>query len=149
MPPKPELTRHPRADVCAFAPGDLPMERELALALDQHRLAHAAGVAEHAQITLDLRGQAGRLLRIVGELDGRMSVDRRHLADQRDRIEIERAVRRAADEIIGEVGAPAEGEPHPAGEVVIGLLDRADIHRVGEHQQLVLGIAALLLPPFR
>src|SRR3954453_9044989 len=88
--------------------------RAFALALDQHRLAHAAGVAEEAQIALDLRRQAGRLLGIVGKLDGRTSVDRRHLADQRDRIEVERAVRRAADEIIGEIGSPAEGEPHPA-----------------------------------
>src|SRR3954469_1387730 len=78
----------------AFAPSGLPDGKRM-LPLDQHRLAHAAGVAEDAQIALDLRGQAGRLLGIVGELDGRMSVDRRHLADQRDWIEVERAVRRA------------------------------------------------------
>src|SRR6516162_8019632 len=49
--------------------------------LHEHRSTHAAGVAEHAQVTLDLGRQTGRLFRIVGKLDSRMSVDRRYLAD--------------------------------------------------------------------
>ncbi len=32
--------------------------------------------------------------------------------------------------------------------MAIGFLDRIDIHAVGKNQQLLLGIAALLLPPF-
>ena len=102
-----------------------------------HRAAHAAGIAEHAQIALDFGLDAGGLFRIVREFHGRPAVDRRHLADDRDRIEIDRAVGGAADEIIGEVGAPAEADPDPAGEMMVGLLDRSDIHAVGKHQQLL------------
>jgi hypothetical protein len=53
-----------------------------------HRGANAAGVSEHAQVTLDLRRRTGRLFRIVREFDRGPAVDRRHLADDRDRIEI-------------------------------------------------------------
>ena len=66
----------------------------------------------------------GGLFRVVREFHRRPAVDRRHLADDRDRVEIDRAVGRASDEIIGEIGAPAEADPHPAGEMPIGLLDR-------------------------
>src|ERR1700676_3345706 len=113
-----------------------------------YRAANPAGVAEYAQITLDLGRITGGLFRIIREFYGRPAVDRRHLADDRDRIEIDRAVRRASDEIIGQVGAPAEADPDPAGEMPVGFLDRSDIHGVGKNQQFLLGIAAVLLPPF-
>src|SRR6266705_6157161 len=95
---------------------------------DIHRAANPAGIAEHAQIAFDLRGAARGLFRIVRELDRRVAVHRRHLADDRDRIEIDRAVGRASDEIVGEVSAPAEADAHTAGKALIGLLDGADIH---------------------
>src|SRR5207302_5302490 len=63
--------------------------------LYMHRAAHAAGIAEHAQITLDLRRLAGGLFRIVSKLDRRSAVDRAHLAYDRDRVEIARTIRRA------------------------------------------------------
>ena len=80
-----------------------------------HRGANPAGVAEHAQITFHFRRRTGRLFRIVREFDGGPAVDRRYLADDRDRIEVGRTVRRAADEVIGQVGAPAKADPDPAG----------------------------------
>ena len=75
------------------------------------------------------------LFRIVREFHRRPSVDRRHLADDRDRIEIGGTIRRAADKIIGEVGAPAKADADAAGEMAVGFLDRADIHAVGKHQE--------------
>src|SRR3978361_510921 len=106
--------------------------------------ADTAGIAEHTQITLDLGCRSGGLLGIIRQLARGPAVDRRHLADQRDRIEIGRTVRRAADEIVGEVGAPAERDADASGKMPVGLLDRADIHAVGKHQKLLAGIAALL-----
>src|SRR3954464_11512269 len=88
-----------------------------------HRRPYAPDIAEHAQIAIDFRLDAGGLLRIVGQLHRGPPVDRRHLADDRDRIEIGRSIRCAADEIIGEVGAPAEADANAALEVVIGFLD--------------------------
>src|SRR6266852_7648727 len=114
---------------------------------DMHRGANPACVAEYPQITLDFRRITGAFFRIVREFYRRPAVDRRHLADDRDRIKIDRAVRRASHEIIGQVGAPAETYPHPAREMTIGLFDRSDVHAVGKNQELLLGIAALLLPP--
>ena len=70
-----------------------------------HRGANPAGVAEHPQIALDFRRAAGGFFRIIGKLHRRPAVDRGHLADDRDRIEIGGTIRRAADEIVGEVGA--------------------------------------------
>src|SRR5690242_3495074 len=69
--------------------------RRHADALHMHRHADAADIAEHAQVSLDLGRIAGRLLRIVGEFDGGPAIDRRHLADDRDWIEIDRAIGRA------------------------------------------------------
>src|ERR1700761_6297301 len=40
-----------------------------------HRRAHTACVAEHAQVTLDLGGKAGRLFRIVRQFAGRPSTE--------------------------------------------------------------------------
>lgn len=40
------------------------------------------GIAENADIALDLVGIAGRLLRVVGQLDGGPAIDLRNLADQ-------------------------------------------------------------------
>src|SRR3984957_4182801 len=117
------------------------------MASDMHGGANPPRIAEYPQIALDFGRTAGGFFRIVREFDGRPTVDRRHLADDRDRIEIDRAVGPASDEIIGEVGAPAETDPDPAGEMSVGLLDRSDVHAVGKHQELLLGIAALLFPP--
>src|SRR6266478_1858897 len=116
--------------------------------LHMHRSANPAGVAEYPEIAFDFGRITGGFFRIVRKFYRRPAVNRRHLADDRDRIEIDRAVRRASHEIIGQVGAPAETYPHPAGEMTIGLLDRSDIHAIRENQELLLRIAALLLPPF-
>src|SRR5882724_8257567 len=113
-----------------------------------HRAANAAGIAEDAKIAVKLGRAAGRFFRVVREFYRRPAIDRRHLADDRDRVEIDRTVRRASHEIIGQVGAPAETDADTAGEMAVGLLDRSDIHAVGKHQELLPGIAALLLPPF-
>src|SRR5204863_4821600 len=94
-----------------------------AVPLHMHRGADPSDIAEHAQIAIDFRLNAGRLFRIVGQFYGRPSVDRRYLADDRDRIEIDRTIRRAADEIVGQVGAPAETDADTAGEMLVGLLD--------------------------
>src|ERR1700738_124851 len=59
-------------------------------ASDMHCAATPAGIAEYPQITFNLGWAAGCLFRIVRELDGRLSVDRRHFADKRDRVEIAR-----------------------------------------------------------
>src|ERR1700681_2150575 len=115
---------------------------------DMYRAANPAGVAEYAQITLDLGRITGGLFRIIREFYGRPAVDRRHLADDRNRIELDRAVRRASNEIIGQVGAPAETDPHPAGKMPISLFDRSDVHAVGKNQKLLSGVAALFLPLF-
>src|SRR5437667_98563 len=112
------------------------------------RGANPACVAEYPQITFDFGQITSGFFWVVRKFYRRPAVDRRHLADDRDRIEIDRAVRRASHEIIGQVGAPAETDPHPAGEMTIGLFDRSDVHAVGKNQELLLGIAALLLPPF-
>src|SRR5216684_8075824 len=88
-----------------------------------HRAANPAGIAKHPQITFDLHRAAGGLFRIVRKLDRRVAVHRRHLADDRDRIEVDRAVCRASDEIVGQVGAPAEADAYPPGKAVVGLLD--------------------------
>src|SRR5258708_17852463 len=113
-----------------------------------HRGANPAGVSKYPQITVKFSRAAGGLFRIVREFYRRPAVDRRHLADDRDRVEIDGTIRRATDEIIGQVGAPSETYPHAAGKMPVGLFDRSDVHAVGKNQQLFLGIAALLLPPF-
>src|SRR5260370_1233439 len=107
-----------------------------------HRTCDAACIAKYAQVALDFGRTAGRLFRVVREFYRRPAVDRCHLADNRDWIEIGRAVRRASHEIIGQVGAPAEADPDPAGEMTVGLLDRSDIHAVRKHQELLSGIPA-------
>src|SRR5450759_1911839 len=101
------------------------------------------GCAPDGSVHLDPISDA----RKVRSGDGRPAGDRRHLADDRDRIEIDRPVRRATDEIIGQVGAPAKAYPDAAGEMTVGLFDRPDIHGVGKNQQFLPGIAVLLLPP--
>src|SRR4029077_2212495 len=73
---------------------------------NMHCAPNPAGIAEYPQITFDLGWAAGCLFRIVRKFDGRPSVDRCDFADNRDRIEIDRSIRRASDEIIGQVGAP-------------------------------------------
>src|SRR2546430_444401 len=105
--------------------GSMPADCALANppASHMHRGANAADIAEHAQIALDFRLNAGGFLRIVRQLHRRPSIDRRHLADDGDRIEIGRSVRGAADEVIGEIGAPTETDADAALEVVKGLLD--------------------------
>src|SRR5260221_12504332 len=112
-----------------------------------HRAANPAGIAKYPQITLDLGCAAGGFFRIVREFHGRPAVDRRSLADDRDRVEIDRTVWRASDEIIGQVGAPAEADANAAGKMTVGLFDRSDVHGVGKNQKLLPGIAALLFPP--
>jgi hypothetical protein len=97
---------------------------------DVHRAPHPAGAAKYPQIALDFGRAAGGFFRIVRELYGGSAVDRRHLAYDRDWIEIGGTIRRAAHEIIGEVGAPAETYPDPAGEMAVGLFDRSDVHAV-------------------
>src|SRR5436305_15216282 len=92
------------------------------------RGANPACVAEYPQITFDFGQITGGFFRVVRKFYRRPAVDRRHLADDRDRIEIDRAVWRTSHEIIGQVGAPAETDPHPAGEMVVDILDRSDIH---------------------
>src|SRR6266849_8595146 len=113
---------------------------------DVHRGANPACVAEYPQITFDFGRITGGFFRIVREFYRRPAVDRRHLADDRDRIEVDRAVRRASHEIIGQVGAPAETYPNPAGEMTIALFDPSAVHALGKNQEPLLGIAALLLP---
>src|ERR1700736_1028873 len=106
------------------------MMRGRGASLDVNGGAHTPDVAEHAQIAVDFRLNAGRLFRSVRELHRRPSIDRGHLADDRDRIEIAGTTRRTADEIVGEVGAPAETDADAAGEMLVGFRDRADIHAV-------------------
>src|ERR1700687_5230452 len=113
-----------------------------------HRAANPAGISKYAQIAVKFSRTTRCFFRVVREFYGRPAIDRGHLADDRDRVEIDRAVRRASDAIIGQVGAPAETYPDPAGKMTVGLLDRSDVHAVGKSQKLFLGIAALLLPPF-
>src|SRR6202012_5796990 len=60
---------------------------------------------------------------------------------------IDRAVRRASDEVVGEVRAPAEADTYPAGKMPMGFLDRFDIHGVGKDQKLFLRVLSLLFPP--
>src|SRR5260370_21949024 len=104
-------------------------------ASDMHRGGKPAGVAEYPQIPFDFERIAGGFFRIVRKFYRRPAVDRRHLADDRDRIELDRAVRRTSHEIIGQVGAPAATYPHPAREMTVGLLDRSDGHAVGKHHE--------------
>src|SRR5277367_1730777 len=87
--------------------------------LHMHRAANAAGVAEHAQIALHFGWAAGGFFRIVRELYRGPPVDRGHLADDRDRIEVAGTIRRAADKIIGQVGAPAETDSDAAGKMPV------------------------------
>src|SRR5215468_11373009 len=131
-----------------FVPADYALRLIRPTASHMHRGADAADIAEYAQITIDLRLNAGGFLRIVRQLHRGPSIDRRHLADDGDWIEIGRPVRGAADEVVGEVGAPTETDADAALEVVKGLLDGVDVHAIGEHQELLPGLAALLLPPF-
>src|SRR5215470_6781489 len=105
------------------------------MTLHMHRGADAADIAEYAQITIDLRLNAGGFLRIVRQLHRGPTIDRRHLADDGDRIEIGRSVGGAADEVIGEVSAPTETDADAALEVMEGLLDGIDVHAVGENQE--------------
>src|SRR3982074_1774232 len=112
-----------------------------------HRTAHPAGAAKYPQIALDFGCAAGGFVRSVREFYGGSAIGRRHLAHDRDRIEIGGTIRRAAHEIIGEVGAPAKTDPDPAGEMAVGLFDRSDVHGVRENPQLFPGIPALLLTP--
>jgi len=91
-------------------------------------------VAEYAKVALDFGRRTCRLFRIVRELHGRPAVDRCHLADDRDRIEIDRAIRCASHEIVGQVGAPAKTDPDAPVKVTVGLLNGPDIHAVGKNQ---------------
>src|SRR5512135_3140260 len=113
-----------------------------------HGSADPARIAENAQIAPDLARTAGRLFRIVRKLYGRPAIDRADLAHDRDRVEIDRAVWRAADEIISQVCAPAETDPNPSREVTIDFFDGINVHGVGKDEKLFLRIPSLLLPPF-
>src|ERR1700694_1499314 len=146
-PALPRMRERERTSIAVTNSTDLTDDTTVA-ASNMHGAANAAGIAEDAKIAVKLGRTAGRLFRIVREFYRRPAVDRRHLADDRNRVEIDRTVRRAADEIIGQVGAPAEADTDTAGDMAVGLLDRSDIHAVGKHQELLPGIAALLLPPF-
>src|SRR5206468_4241167 len=53
----------------------------------------------------------------------------------------------ASDEIVGEIGAPAEADANPAGKMPMDIFDRANVHRVRKHQKFVLWVLALLPPP--
>src|SRR5436305_6444234 len=120
---------------------------EVAQSSDMRRSTDAPLIAKDTQITLNFRLTACRLFWIVRELDGRSAVDRGHLADDRDRIEIHRAVRCASDEIICQIGPPAKTYPDSACKMTVRLLDRIDIHGVGKNQQLLFGITPFLFPP--
>jgi len=77
--------------------------------LDRHRLRDHAFGAEHATIARDLFGRPEHLVGIVGELDRRPPVDVGDFADDRDRLQFAvDPVGRAALEVVGEVGAPAD-----------------------------------------
>src|SRR5689334_8255190 len=108
---------------------------------------NAAFIAEYPDITSDLGRLARRLFGIVGELHRRLSIGRTDLADQRDRIELVIGERRAIDEIIGEVGTPAEGHADLSREVKIGFLYHVDVQPVRKDEELFARIAALFLPP--
>src|SRR5215510_415187 len=116
-------------------------------ALDRDRLLDPALGAEYPKVALDLARRAGRLVGVVGQFHRRAAIRLRHLADQRDGLERIVALGGAALEIVGQVGSPAEAHPHPAGKMPIGRFDRIDVEGVRENQELVLGIAALRLPP--
>src|SRR5690606_27294774 len=98
--------------------------------LYEYRLPDALLVAEYLEVSLDLGGLAGGLLRIVGKLHGRAAVRAGDLADERDGLQPVYVARRAALEIIGEVGAPAEGHAHLAPEMMIGFQDGVHIEPV-------------------
>src|ERR1700712_2118888 len=86
-----------------------------------------AGRAEHFTVGDDLIGGAGRLVVVVAQLDRGVAVHALDLADQRDGPEWIRSVRMAADEIVGEVGPPAEADLYPAAEMP---LDAGDVGAV-------------------
>src|SRR5260370_4127467 len=83
-------------------------------ALDRNRLLEPALGAEDAQIARDFAGQSHRLVGIVGELQGRPAIRLADLADQRYRMQPVVRLGRAADEVVGEVGAPAKAHSHLA-----------------------------------
>src|SRR6185312_1049759 len=121
--------------------------RHGASSLHQHLLLHPILGAKNAQIAGDLPGIAGRLLGIVGELYRRTTIGARHLAHQRDGLEAGDVDRRAALEIIGEVGTPAESHPYPAIKMVVRFLDGIDIKPIRKDQQFFARVTAALLPP--
>src|SRR4051794_38524992 len=90
---------------------------------DVYRAADSPFIPKNSQITLNFRLNTRRLFRIVRELYRWSAIDRGHLANDRDRIEIHRAIRGASHEIICQIGAPAETDPDPAGEMTVCLLD--------------------------
>src|SRR5262245_28186150 len=96
----------------------------------QNALLDATFLAEPAQVARDVLGPSDRLHRIVRELDGAPAVGVADLAHQRDGLEPVMGLRRAAVEIVGQVGAPAEARAHPAVEVAISLLDGVDVEPV-------------------
>ena len=103
---------------------------------------------EQATVPLDLLRRPQRLVGIVGELHRRPSVRLRNLADERDRLELSIGARgHAAEEVVGQIGAPAEGEIDPSAQGARRLLDRIDVHCVGQHDELVPRVAPPRLPP--
>src|SRR5690606_24805483 len=90
------------------------------IALYQQWLLDAVLAAEKIKVTFDFLGLAGRLQRVVGKLDRRPPVGARDLAHQRDRRQRAAAIRFAADEIIGQIGPPAEAHAHLSTEMAIG-----------------------------
>src|SRR5215212_7196859 len=90
---------------------------------DVYRAADSPLIAKNPQITLNFRLNARCLFRIVGELYGWPAIDRGHLANDRDRIEIHRTIRRASHEIIRQIGAPAKAYPDAPGKMPVRILD--------------------------
>ena len=89
-----------------------------------HRASDPALIAKYSKIALDFRLNARRFFRIVREFYRWSSIDRGHLANDRDGIQIDRAIRRTSHEIIGQIGAPAKTQPDPAGKMTVSLFDR-------------------------
>src|SRR6202020_1832048 len=87
------------------------------------RLIHPPVSAEHPQIARDFRSGSRGLARVIGELHGRASICLCDFADERDGGEAVIGLGRAALEIVGEIGAPAEAHAYPPGKVAVGLLD--------------------------
>src|ERR1700722_11234171 len=119
-------------ELARTAPGWVRFKQRYALfySSDMYRATNPASISKYPQIAVKFGRTTRRLLRIVRELYGWMAVDRRHLANDGDRIKIGGAIRRASHEVISQIGAPAETDADAAGKMTIGFFDRSDIHAV-------------------